>query len=223
MHDALAAPSHARPASPSLDRLTILSPRDGRVVDAALLRRPDGRRLLFKRASPEVAIAAARLARFLGVVTPPVRRARLRGIEGIVQPWMEPTVTAFALEMDEPRSFARVEAAPWYREQLAAMQALDIVIRNLDRNPSNWLLELDQLGEPARLIAVDHKLCFSTATDVEALAAPAAVSRRTLSRLRALALPGGVERLAGGLLSPDQTEACRLRARALVEELDSRP
>ena len=111
--------------------------------------------------------ASETLARQMGLDTPDVRVVEYNGQVGSLQEWRGGSnrYSLQQLKNDFPDVADRVIKSPEYQRLRSDLDAFDHVVNNLDRNPGNLILELDDAGRVTNLTAIDHDLAFAASAE----------------------------------------------------------
>jgi len=168
----------------------------------------------------------------LAIDTPEVRLVEYNGQVGSLQEWRtsKNTYALGELEQTDPALFAKVMASPEYARLRADLDTLDYVLNNLDRNPDNLLVTVDDNGNITDLTAIDHDLTFTSGADrfidelgIWARDLPDRYSRAMVDRLRAIAAnPDGFRNALRAYLRPGEIEAAIVRVHRVLADVDAK-
>lgn len=251
LRDMVRPPSEPSPAHPEVvmeaghqigEFLCVARPLRG-AYEKFLLKDAEGRRFLFKpdqrqgftSVEARKAVAAHRLAQFLGVDTPEVKLVTFRGRQGSLQMWEDDTSTLAELAFGDRELWTEIKQSPAYLAARDTMDLFDLLVGNADRHDGNLLVyTTGQRGihPQFRLIAIDHDLTFPEATaGTEVLGTRGAVeefrkrvgripaSPEFASKLGELARDGVLLGLVGDLLAPLEMEGLGRRLGVMVRSL----
>lgn len=158
--------------------------------------------------------AAYLLDRELGLNMVPVAVIRnLRGTPGALVDW----VPGASHETDPQRPLTSSDVVA-LAESKATMHLFDALIHNIDRNPGNWLVDLDSL----RLFLIDHSRSFRPSEQVPEsfLTKRVWLTRELHENLAALTRERLTE-LLEGLIEPGRIDALLSRRDQLLEIIES--